>query len=257
MNLELIIESAQKYVNNSQKVRVITEKWVSDNMFCPRCGHTEIMHFENNRPVADFYCPVCKSQYELKSKNGTALNIINDGAYDTMIERIMSLDNPDFLFMSYNNTSWKVSSLFFVPKHFFTPSIIEKRKPLSPNARRAGWTGCSIKLSDIPLAGRIPIIENGIIIDKSDILRSVSVADALSISDINSRGWLLDIMCCIDLLNKTTFALSDMYLFEDILSKKHPDNHNVRAKIRQQLQILRNKGIIEFTSLGEYRRIIK
>lgn len=255
MKLELMIDSAQNYVNNSQKARVITEKWVSDNMFCPRCGHNEITHFENNRPVADFYCPLCKSQYELKSKKGTSLNLINDGAYGTMIERIMSLDNPDFLFMSYKNTLWKVNSFFFVPKHFFTPDIIEKRKPLSPNAERAGWTGCNIRLSNIPSIGRIPIIENGIIMDKNDILRKVSAADALNISDMNSRSWLFDIMCCIDSLPKTAFTLYDMYLFEDRLSKNHPDNHNIRAKIRQQLQILRDRGIIEFTGRGEYRKV--
>ena len=149
------------YNSNSQIARVITEQWVSDNMYCPRCGNTRITHFENNKPVADFFCPQCSSQFELKSKNGKIIDTINDGAYATMINRILSLDNPDFLFMSYKKTDWTVQNLFIVPKHFFTPEIIKQRTPLSQSARRAGWIGCSIQLSSIPAAGKIPIIING------------------------------------------------------------------------------------------------
>ena len=47
---------AENYKSNSQKIRVITEQWVSNNLFCPYCGKEKIAHFENNRPVADFYC---------------------------------------------------------------------------------------------------------------------------------------------------------------------------------------------------------
>ncbi|MGN1131915.1 MAG: hypothetical protein ACI4RL_03340, partial [Ruminococcus sp.] len=31
--------------------------------------------------------------------------------------------------------------------------------------------------------------------------------------------------------------------------------HNVQAKIRQQLQLLRDKGFIEFTERGHYRKL--
>ena len=41
------------------------------------------------RPVADFFCPSCKEEYELKSKGASISNKINDGAYNTMIERII------------------------------------------------------------------------------------------------------------------------------------------------------------------------
>ena len=88
MNLTMDDKVAENYKSNSQKIRVITEQWVSNNLFCPYCGKEKIAHFENNRPVADFYCPDCAEEYELKSKNGTIENKVNDGAYDTMIKRI-------------------------------------------------------------------------------------------------------------------------------------------------------------------------
>lgn len=94
MNLRMDDRIAEQYNSNSQKIRVITEQWVNDNLFCPYCGKAHIAHFENNRPVADFYCPDCAEEYELKSKNGTIENKINDGAYDTMIQRIVSINNP-------------------------------------------------------------------------------------------------------------------------------------------------------------------
>lgn len=50
----------------------------------------------------------------------------------------------------------------------------------------------------------------------------------------------------------TTFTLANIYAFENELSAKHPDNQNVRAKIRQQLQVLRDLGLIEFLGSGEY-----
>ena len=51
------------------------------------------------------------------------------------------------------------------------------------------------------------------------------------------------------------FTLEQMYKFEQILSIKHPENHHVRDKIRQQLQVLRDNGIIEFVGRGHYRKI--
>jgi len=53
-------------------------------------------------------------------------------------------------------------------------------------------------------------------------------------------------------LNKTDFALSDVYQYEAELAAMHPSNRNVRPKIRQQLQVLRDLGFINFTNRGHY-----
>ena len=39
------------------------------------------------------------------------------------------------------------------------------------------------------------------------------------------------------------------------LNEKHQNNHNIRAKIRQQLQILRDKGFIKFVGKGKYMKV--
>lgn len=247
---------ADGYSSNTQKARIITENWLSENMFCPRCGRSSISHFENNRPVADFYCPDCGNQFELKSRRNRIASKVSDGAYDMMVQRITGLNNPDFFFMSYSAADWTINDLLFVPKHFFTPSVIEKRNPLSPNARRAGWTGCNILVNLIPETGKISIISHKHVLCKEDILQKVSAVSLLAVDDINSRGWIFDVLRCIEELNTQEFSLSEIYAFENMLHEKHPSNNNIRPKIRQQLQLLRDKGIIEFTGSGKYRRLI-
>ncbi len=255
MNLHLYPELAETHHSGTQIARVLTEGWIARNMFCPRCGHPQLAHFGNNKPVADFYCSNCGSQYELKSKKTSLGRKINDGAYDTMIERITSNNNPDFFFLHYSADEWKVKDLLMIPKHFFVPDIIEKRKPLSSSAQRSGWIGCQILIHKIPEQGRIPIITEGIELPTQQILKNVNRSNKLLTDNLNARGWLMDILNCINSLKSNTFSLSDIYGFERILTLKHPKNNNIRAKIRQQLQYLRDKGFILFLGNGKYKKI--
>ena len=50
-----------------------------------------------------------------------------------------------------------------------------------------------------------------------------------------------------------TFTLDDVYAHEDELAALHPGNRHVRDKIRQQLQVLRDMGLLQFLSPGSYR----
>ena len=252
MNLMLNMRVAEKYQSNSQKARVLTENWVKNNAFCPICGTEKIEKFENNKPVADFYCEKCKEIFELKSKNGNFTNIINDGAYSTMIERITSNTNPDFLFLTYSNTRNMVENFLIIPKHFFTPNIILKRKPLAITARRAGWVGCNIDLKPIPKDGKIFIIKDGKEISKEKVLKRIQKNLFLKSEELKNRGWILDVMNCVDKIDKKEFSLSDIYKYEEWLYSLHPRNNNVKAKIRQQLQILRDNNYIDFLGNGKY-----
>lgn len=246
---------AEEYRSSTQITRVLTESWVANNIFCPRCGCPHIRHFENNRPVADFFCPCCGSEFELKSKNGKLGKKITDGAYEMMIRRVSADNNPDFFFLSYSKAENKVKDLIFVPKHFFWEGIIEKRKPLADTARRAGWVGCNILLGQIPNQGRIPIVENEKISDKTTVIQRVTIGERLKIENIQNRGWLFDVLMCVNNIRNDVFLLNDVYAYEPFLSARHPNNLNVRPKIRQQLQILRNKGFLVFMGDGHYRKI--
>ncbi len=255
MNLHLDSYQIEKYRSASQRARVLTENWVGSNLYCPVCGNDALSHFPNNMKVADFYCPICMEQYELKSKNGKLGHKIADGAYDTFVQRITDKTSPDFVFMSYDTGDMMVHQLYFVPKFFFVPSIAEKRKPLGEKAKRCGWVGCNILYDQIPLQGRIAIVKDTQEVDRQLVRKSVKRAFGMRIDNLESRGWLFDVLHCINGITSTEFTLSQIYQFEKVLEMKYPSNHNIRPKIRQQLQVLRDRGIIEFLGNGNYRKV--
>lgn len=256
MEINFNTKLAENYASSSQKARIMTESWVRKSIFCPNCGHLEVESYSNNKPVADFYCENCKEDYELKSKKKSIGTKIVDGAYSTMISRLQSANNPNLFILNYNLADYSVKNFFVIPKHFFVPTIIEKRKPLAQTARRAGWVGCNILLKNIPETGKIFYVRNGIAESKEQVLsdwqRTLFLRNEKSVLN---KGWLLDIMQCIESIGKQNFNINDIYAFERKLSALHPDNSHVKDKIRQQLQILRDRGYLEFTSRGQYHLI--
>ena len=255
MNLKLNSVIAKQYKSNSQKIRVISEYWVKQNGYCPNCG-CGLSEFENNRPVADFLCQNCREEFELKSKNSKSIGAkIVDGAYGTMIERINSENNPNFFFLTYNKLSLEVTNFLIIPNFYFIPDIIEKRKPLSDNARRAGWVGCNIKLNEVPINGRIYFVKNSVVVERNSVLDNWHKSSFLKKKKGETKGWILDVMNCVDKINYEEFSLKDVYQFENVLKAKHPNNSFIKDKIRQQLQLLRDKGIIEFLWNGKYKKV--
>ncbi len=244
---------AERYHSQTQKIRVMSESWVGDNLYCPCCGNPHITHQTNNRPVGDFMCDGCGEEFELKSKGGDFGKRIADGAYSTMIERISSLSNPHLFVLNYSR-DLSVQDTFFIPKFFFVPDIIEKRKPLADTARRAGWIGCNILIGDIPSQGKITVIQAQWEREHSAVINDYRIVKGLQTSSIENRGWLFDVLGCINAIKDEYFELGDVYKFVPELKDKHNNNNNIEAKIRQQLQFLRDKGFIEFLGRGCYRK---
>jgi type II restriction enzyme len=58
---------------------------------------------------------------------------------------------------------------------------------------------------------------------------------------VESKGWLIDTTKCVESLHKKEFTLKEILVFVDLLKTKHPNNSHVPDKIRQQLQVLRDK----------------
>jgi type II restriction enzyme len=256
MNLDLRTQSASAYTSVPQKIRVMTEAWVGKSIFCPSCGNPELSPQKNNAPVSDFCCNSCKEEYELKSKKDSLGKKIVDGAYSTMISRLADSNNPSFFFLNYEARSLQVKNFIVIPKHFFVPEMIEERKPLAGTAQRAGWIGCNILLGNIPDSGKIFFIKNGKIESNETVLSSWKKTVFLKEEKkLSAKGWLVDVMRCAERVGRQDFTLDDMYRFEAELSLLHPENNHVKDKIRQQLQVLRDKNYLEFVSRGKYRLI--
>jgi type II restriction enzyme len=252
--MKLGFEEAQTpYISGSQSARVWTEHWVRREVYCPNCGNATISKFENNRPVADFFCATCHEEYELKSQKTKFGAKVLDGAFRAMCARLTASNNPNLLLLNYDRQRLGVINLFVVPKHFFVREIIQERKPLASTARRAGWVGCNILLDETPESGKIFLVRDGQPLPKDAVLAPWQRTLFLRNEGIEARGWLIEVMKCVEAIGKQEFLLDDVYAFEPDLSRLYPENRHVRQKIRQQLQVLRDCGYLEFLSRGRYR----
>lgn len=243
------------YASGAQKARRLTETWVKQNAYCPSCGNDRLTAFANNNPARDFFCSQCLQEFELKgSKTGFQTRIV-DGAYATMLRRIQANNNPNLFLLNYSLGDSSVVDFIVIPRHFLVPTIIEERRPLGPLARRAGWIGCNILLKSVPQSGKIFLIKNSETVAKRLVLRTWQQTSFLARSKVDSRGWTIEVLRIIDELPHE-FALAEIYAYENELKKQFPANNFIRDKIRQQLQILRDRGLISFLGHGRYRKTL-
>jgi Dam-replacing family/Dam-replacing HTH domain len=209
-------ETQSSYSSGSQSARAWTEAWVSAWAYCPHCGNAKISSFPNNSPLTDFFCTSCSEEFELKSQKGKFGAKVLDGEFKIKCERLAASNNPNLLLMNYDLKSLAVVNLFIVPKHFFVREIIEERKPLAVTARRAGWIGSRILLDRVPESGKIHIVQGGIVRAKELVLAEWQKTLFLRNESPETRGWLLDVMNCVESLGKRDFTLDEIYAFERI-----------------------------------------
>lgn len=256
MNLNLNPAVGDIYKSRSQRARAITEDWAARNLFCVACPSPSVIAESPNTRVRDFTCPECESAYQLKAKNGRLGRSVSNSAYGPKIEAIEAGRVPHYAFLQYSSTAWRVTDLFVVPGHFFTRSVIQRRNALGPSARRSGWVGSNILLHEIPPDGRIGIVAAGILRTVASVREDWRKFEFLRSDSRAYGGWGAEILACIRRLQETgerEFTLRDFYSrFAEELSLSHPENHNVRAKIRQQLQVLRDGGVLRFLGRGRY-----
>lgn len=252
MNLCFDVERAQRYKSPSQIARVLTEDWAAKNLFCVACSRSKLQVARDNTRVIDFVCDNCSETYQLKSRNQPLGNKVTDAAYEPMIDSIKKNKAPNLYLLHYNPVNYCAENLLVVPKFFLTLSCIEQRKPLSDNARRAGWIGCNIVLKEIPADGKISVIKEKKAVNPANARQHFDRFRFLAGKSFETRGWTADVLKAIRDLGKKEFTLDEAYSFDEQLQRLHPDNRHIRPKIRQQLQILRDKGILEFRGNRQY-----
>ena len=67
--------------------------------------------------------------------------------------------------------------------------------------------------------------------------------------------WLIAVSFLIRSLDESS-TLPEVYAIAEPLRRSFPGNHNVEAKIRQSLQILRDRGRVAFEGSGRYRKLL-
>lgn len=237
--------------SQSQVARRVTEAWADANLFCAACTSDRVRSLPHNTQAIDFVCPNCSAPFQLKAARVWNERKIPDAGYHAMMRALASDRVPNLLVMQYS-TDWNVRNLLVIPSFFFTPAAVEERPPLAATARRAGWIGCNILLSEIADVGKIKVVANGLAIDASAVREQYATVRPLAALNVQARGWTLDVLRLVKKLGKRRFSLSEAYGFAPELSKLHPNNRNVEPKIRQQLQVLRDMGLLRFVSRGQY-----
>jgi type II restriction enzyme len=116
-----------------------------------------------------------------------------------------------------------------------------------------GGPGSNILLDKVPNAGKIFLVQNGAPLPKEAVLSKWRKTLFLRDQGLEARGWLIEVMNCVESIGRKEFELSDVYAFEDELRVLYPNNNHIKQKIRQQLQVLRNQGYLDFVSRGSYR----
>jgi type II restriction enzyme len=290
MNLSMTGELAAAYHSGAQRARVVTEFWGEQNLYCPNCNSPKLNRLRQNTKASDFRCPDCQFWFQLKGQKSAIGASIMDGAYRAMMEAMRQDEMPSFYFMHYDLATWSVRNLLLVPHFAFPPSAIVKRRPLSPAARRAGWIGCNFDLNRIPVEARIAMIKTSpsppqrggegrgevarfnsphpallpagrgegnifqtVIVPPEQVREQFRCVKPLQDIAVTQRGWTLDVLTAVRRFGKTEFTTADAYALARELETLHPDNRHVKDKIRQQLQVLRDTGLLLHVERGVWR----
>lgn len=255
MDLRLDASVSEGYTSGSQWARRVTESWASRELYCWGCRSPRLSAHRANTKVEDYVCPNCNRRIQLKAKAGRIGRSVANSAYASKMEAIRANRAPDYAFLGYHRRELQVADLFVVPGPFLTENTVSARKPLSSTARRAGWIGSNIHLDRIPAIAKISIVQDGIAVAPGIVRANFSRLRFVGFLEHRQRGWLADILHCIERFRLPAggeFHLADLYGFEEELGAIHPKNQNIKPKIRQQVQILRDRGLLASLGQGRY-----
>lgn len=257
MNTACDVHSASSYKSPSQRTRVATESWFGVQGYCLACSSDHLSTTKPNSKVRDFECPKCQQSYELKSSAKAIGQRLVDGAYATMLERIKAEDAPVLILLryvrgSFERAPWLIEQLTAIHPIFLTDSIVEPRKPLSAHAVRAGWQGCILRVDRIPPEGRISLISSGVVEDRVKVRTVYEYSQRLKSVKPASRGWTALVLRVIRDIGGSELTLSEIYARRKVFEEAYPQNDHIEATIRQQLQVLRDLGYLNFCKRGTY-----
>ena len=252
MELSCDLSLAAKYHSPSQQARVISEGWFLRNVYCLACDADSVKQTRANTKSTDFVCPKCTHRYELKIFHRRPHGSLVDGAFKAMMDHVTAGTAPTLCLLE-RTEEWQIRSLTAIHSSFLVPDVVEKRPPLGPKARRAGWVGCNIRLDQIASDGEIAVVDDGVVQPVSEVRKRFQRFLPLARKSAEQRGWTLLTLRMVRGLGKNFFNLQDLYALESDFAKAYPENRHIKDKIRQQLQILRDLGVLAFEERGEYR----
>ena len=145
----LIEEINPNWKSNSRIFGEVIEKWVAKNMHCSCGGNYSL--FSANKKSIDAVCKSCSKNIQIKSSSkpykpnkNNVLKILA-AEYTTTLNSIKSLESWDLMLVYYEKENLTVEEVSIIYSDDITELCVIPRKPLGPNARRAGWQGCYLE----------------------------------------------------------------------------------------------------------------
>lgn len=253
MDLAFGSRLSEGFTSRSQVARVLTQDWVARQLPCLSCSPAPLSATPQNTRARDFLCGSCSEPYELKSKSSPFGKVVADGQYDTLVETIRDGRTPNLLLLHYDASALRVRALEAIHRSLLSVMAVRSRTPLSSSARRAGWQACMIDLTHLPGLARVPIVHDGQLVPWHRVTSAWARFNFMMSIRPDSRGWIQDVLACVQELGTPSFRLADVYRYESKLAALHPTNRNVRPKIRQQLQVLVAQGLLRRLVPGVYQ----
>lgn len=253
MNLNCNLSLGDRYTRNAQRARVITEAWFAAEGYCLHCDSKKVEQTKPGTIARDFICPRCRQPYELKAAAKAHTHIVQDGGFDAMMRRIRAEEAPALMLMHYS-PEWRVQKLVAIHPVFLTPAVVRKRRRphIRPRTGQKYWM-CDLNLTVIPPDGKIVVVD-GVARPQDEARKAFRASMRFAEIPVKNRGWTALVLAKVRMIGKAEFTLADVYAHEEAMHAVYPENSHVKDKIRQQLQVLRNLGYIEFlTKRGEYR----
>ena len=136
---------------NKQITGQTGETFVIKNCACPKCKKKEktLRRLPANFKCADLICDFCGYLAQVKTMNVNDENkkpdLILGSAWKPQEERMKAgIYFPLFIVLFTN----KKKAVYYLPADLQVEDMFEKRKELSPNAKRAGWQGFNYKIKN-------------------------------------------------------------------------------------------------------------
>jgi len=128
------------------------EYWISDNYACPACSVGALEKLTANEKSVDHRCNGCDELFQVKAhkksfeKRDGTIGFIG-AEYRTTLSSLEEEKKWNLILVEYDKESSQIKKVGTVFKEDITKDNIIPRKPLSKNARRAGWQGCNFKFN--------------------------------------------------------------------------------------------------------------
>ena len=143
-----MLQINSEWKSNSRIYGEVMELWVEKNIPCS-CGGRLVTQPANQKSI-DCICNQCSKNIQVKS-SAKPFTINRNGKLKILVQNMTTLNSInseldwDLMLIQYDKElNYVVNVKVIIAENIKARNVIP-RKPLGPNARRAGWQGCYLE----------------------------------------------------------------------------------------------------------------